>query len=322
MLFPGTQMHIITFLFVCVEIVILFYLFIYKLGRPYDKTSSLNIVLISLLLFYNITGGLLPDPNLPGSYFLQTSLAYATGFITPCYFPYYVYKAFALEKMKFHAFKGVFLCLISPYIVFLFVFAITGSLQKAKDILIIPTLYALWVIFSLNKAVNYKYHNDFSTIAAKQEKVVLLLSLTPWVGLPVIDFFDLGQSIEASITNFGFLTLFAYQVKEQITALRQEHQRVVDSEQRLKNWNITLQSEVEKRTKELSKINEQQMNTFINLAHETKTPLTLVNNYLDDYIAQAGVSPELEIVKSNLNKLTADIGNLFDLEKFKKEFAV
>lgn len=322
MLFPGTQMHIITFLFVCIEIVILFYLFIYKLGRPHDKTASLNIVLISLLLFYNITGGLLPDPHLPGSYFLQTSIAYATGFITPCYFPYYVYKVFALEKMKFHAFTGVFLCLISPYIVFVIVFAITGSLQKAKDILVIPTLYALWVIFSLNKAVNCKYGNDFSSMEAKQEKVVLLLSLTPWVGLPAIDFFDVGQAVEASITNIGFLSLFAYQVKAHIRSIRLEHQRVVESEQRLKDWNTTLQTEVEKRTKELAKINEQQMNTFINLAHETKTPLTLVNNYMDDYIAHHGNSEELSAVKNNLDKLSADIVNLFDLEKFKKGFAV
>jgi hypothetical protein len=85
MLIPGTQMHITTFSFVCVEIVIFFYLLIYRLARPDDKAAHLNLFLISLLIVYNITGGLLPDPNLPGSYFLQTSIAYTTGFITPCY---------------------------------------------------------------------------------------------------------------------------------------------------------------------------------------------------------------------------------------------
>ncbi|HUC82360.1 MAG TPA: ATP-binding protein [Flavisolibacter sp.] len=322
MLFPGTQMHMVTFLFVCIEIVILFYLFIYKLGRPDDKTTALNVVLISLLLAYNVTGGLLPDDNLPGSYYLQMSVAYGTGFITPCYFPYYVYRAFGLVMMRFHAFKGVFACLIVPYIVFVVVFAFTGSLEQAKNILAIPTLYALWVIFTLNKAVNFKYQNDFSTSEAKQEKYVLLLSLTPWVGLPIIDFLNFGQVVEASITNLGFLTLFFFQVKEHIAAIRLEHRRVVESEQRLKSWNTTLQTEVEKRTKDLAKINEQQMNTFINLAHETKTPLTLVNNYMDDYIAHHGNSEELSVVKSNLDKLSADIVNLFDLEKFKKGFAV
>lgn len=322
MLFPGTQMHIVTFLFVCVEVVILFYLAIYKLARPDDKTNALNIVLISLLLVYNVTGGLLPDKNLPGSYFLQEALAYATGFITPCYFPYYVYKAFGLEKMRFHAFRGVFLCLIIPYIAFLIVFATAGTLAQAKNILIIPTAYALWVIFSLNKAVNSKYNNNFSDPATRREKFVLLLSLTPWVGLPIIDYFDLGQAIEASVTNVGFLTLFTFQVSGHIAAIRLEHQRVIISEQRLKNWNTTLQTEVERRTKELAKINEQQMNTFINLAHETKTPLTLVNNYMEEHIRKHGASEELAIVKNSIDKLSADIINLFDLEKFKRGFAV
>ena len=40
MLIPGTQMHIATFLFVCIEIVIFFYLVIYRLARPDDKKSS------------------------------------------------------------------------------------------------------------------------------------------------------------------------------------------------------------------------------------------------------------------------------------------
>lgn len=123
MLLPGTQMHIITFLFVCIEVVILCYLLIYRLAKPDDKTAYLNIILIFLLVVYNVTGGLLPDENLPGSYFIQMAIAYATGFITPCYFPYYVYKAFGLEKMKFHAYKGVFFFLISPYILFVIVFA-------------------------------------------------------------------------------------------------------------------------------------------------------------------------------------------------------
>ena len=103
MLLPGTQMHIATFLFVCIEIVIFFYLLIYRLARPDDRTTNLNLILILLLLTYNVTGGLLPDPKMPGSYFVQVVIAYATGFITPCYFPYYVYHAFNLDKMRFHA---------------------------------------------------------------------------------------------------------------------------------------------------------------------------------------------------------------------------
>ena len=321
MLIPGTQMHIVTFIFVSIEIVIFFYLLIYRIARPDDKTAHLNIVLIFLLIIYNITGGLLPDANMPGSFFIQESLAYATGFITPCYFPYYVYKAFSLEKMKFHAHKGVYIFLILPYLLFVIVFAVTNKLESAKDLLILPVVYALWVIITMVKAIRFKYKKDFSSRQSKEEMAVLLLSLTPWVMLPVIDFFNMGQATEAYITNFGFLSLFALQMKRHIREMRTEHERLINSEKQLLNWNSTLKNEVDKRTKELEIINEQRTNTFVNLAHETKTPLTLINNYLEEYISNNNPSEELDIVKRNLDKLSSDIVNLFDLEKFNKGFA-
>jgi signal transduction histidine kinase/DNA-binding NarL/FixJ family response regulator len=322
MLVFGTQMHIVTFIFVCLETVIVFYLVTYKLARPDDKTSILNIVLISLLIVYNVTGGLLPDPDLPGSFFLQEVIAYATGFITPCYFPYYVYKAFGLEKMKFHAYKGVYLFLVLPYLIFVIVFAKTGNLTTAQQLLILPVLYALWVIYSLAKAIQNKYGNNFSSKESRTEVAILFFSVTPWIGLPFITYFNQSQAIEASITNTGFLLLFGLQVSRHIRQTRLEHQRLMDSEQLLLNWNTSLQEQVDKRTKELEKMNEQKTNNFINLVHETKTPLTLVNNYLEEYINKYGSVAELDIIKGGIDKLTNDITNLFDLERFTKGFSV
>lgn len=322
MLLPGTQMHIVTFIFVCIEIVIFFYLLIYKLARPDNKTTILNINLIFLLITYNVTGGLLPDPNLPGSVFIQNAIAYFTGFITPCYFPYYVYKAFGLKKMRFHAFKGVYLFLILPYLLFIITYAVSNDLMIAKNLFLVPVLYSFWVLYSLYAALKHKYKNDFTSSQAKEEVTIIFLSLAPWVGLPFIDYFNIGQAAEASITNVGFLLLLALQVKKHIAQLREERLRLIDSENRLKNWNTNLQQEVDKRTGELKKIYEQRTNTFVNLAHETKTPLTLINNYLEEYISSKGNSEELSIVKKNIEKLSNDIVNFFDLERFNKGIAI
>jgi DNA-binding CsgD family transcriptional regulator len=258
MLVFGTQMHLITFLFICIETVVLFYLVIYRLARPDDKNTFLNIVLISLLIIYNLTGGLLPDENLPGSYYLQTSIAYATGFMTPCYFPYYVYHAFYLEKMKFHAYKGIFIFLIFPYIVFVILFVASGNIEVAKNLLVIPTLYALCVIITLIKAVRYKYKNSFKIKDAKEEMVVTLLSLTPWVSLPVIDYFGWGQKVEAATTNTGFLLLLALQLKQHITNVKAEHIRLIETEEKLLRWNEKLQEEVDKRTKEIERLSAEE----------------------------------------------------------------
>ena len=254
MLVPGTEMHVVTFGFVCIELVILFYLLIYRLARPDDKRTYLNIILIVLLLLYNVTGGLFPDSKLPGSYFSQNAVAYGTGFITPCYFPYYVRQAFGLEKMKFHAYRGVFYFLIIPYLLFVVVFAISDELNTAKDILILPVLYALWVIYSLIKAIRFKYSNDFTSYEYKTELTVLFLSITLWIGVPFIAYFDSSQWIEVSITNGGFLLLLALHLNRSIQQIKMDHERLIESQHMLTTWNEQLRAEVDKRTKELQKI--------------------------------------------------------------------
>ncbi len=245
MLLPGTQMHLITFAFVCIELIILFYLFIHRLARPHDKISYLDIFLLLLLIAYNISGGLLPDPKLPGSFFWQNSIAYATGFITPCYFPYYVYHAFGFKKMKFHAYRGVFLFLMLPYLLFMIVFGITGNLNDAKNLLILPVVYALWVIGTLVSATKNE---------SIENKIIPFLGLTPWVCLPVVDYFNAGQAAEAFITNTGFLLLLTQHLRRNVQQLKDEHQRLVESEEKLLGWNEKLREEVEKRTKEIERL--------------------------------------------------------------------
>src|SRR6185437_6422276 len=132
-----------------------------------------------------------------------------------------------------------------PYFLFVIIYAATNDLQVAKNLLILPVTYATWVIYSLLKAIKYKYKNNFNSKASKEEIIVLLLSLTPWIGLPVVSYFNLSQAIEACITNPGFLILLALQVSRHIKQLRTEHQRLIDSELRLLPWNTNLQNEVD-----------------------------------------------------------------------------
>jgi signal transduction histidine kinase/DNA-binding NarL/FixJ family response regulator len=322
MLVFGTQMNLVTFIFVSIEVVIFFYLIIIRLARPDDQTVLLNITLIFLLLTYNISGGLLPDPKLPGSGFLQLAAAYATGFITPCYFPYYVYKAFGLTRLKFQAYVGAYLFLIIPYLLFVVVFVWSGDIKMAQILFIFPVLYGVWLINMLFRSIQYKYNNSLRSKESRQELTVLLLSIAPWVSLPVIAVLEWGQAIEASVTNLGFLLLFSLQVKRNIKQIRIEHERLIKSEMRLRTLNDNLQNEVKKRTQELEKANQLRTKNFINLVHETKTPLTLVKNYLDEYINKYGSAEELNVIKGGIDKLTADVINLFDIERFSKGIEV
>ena len=250
MLVYGTQMHIITFTFICIELLLLLYLTAYRVARPGDTINLLDIVLLLLLISYNITGGLFPDSHLRGSFILQESIAYGTGFITPCYFPFFVFKAFGLEQMRFHALKGIWYFLVFPYVLFVILLVTSGSLASAKNILIVPVLYAVWVICSLNLALRACHSTE--------EKAILYFCLAPWVTLPVIAYFDGSQPIEVTITNSGFLLLLALHVKRNILHLREEHFRLLESESLLLSWEEKLQEEVAVRMKRLQSISHEE----------------------------------------------------------------
>ncbi len=70
--------------------------------------------------------------------------------------------------------------------------------------------------------------------------------------------------------------------------------------------------------KQISEAHNQLTNTFINIAHETRTPLTLIENYLDKYIQFRGEDEQLSIIRKNFNKLKNDMENFLETEKLLK----
>jgi signal transduction histidine kinase/DNA-binding NarL/FixJ family response regulator len=89
-----------------------------------------------------------------------------------------------------------------------------------------------------------------------------------------------------------------------------------------------LEKKVAEKTSELqlAKIkieNASKMKTdyFIQVAHETKTPLTLITNYLDRYIKKSTPSEELSIIRENFRLLGESMIHFLDTEKFEKDMA-
>ena len=57
---------------------------------------------------------------------------------------------------------------------------------------------------------------------------------------------------------------------------------------------------------------------FINLSHEIKTPLTLVENYLARYIERKGEDEELVIMRQNIQKMRRDILDYLNFENLER----
>jgi signal transduction histidine kinase/DNA-binding NarL/FixJ family response regulator len=82
-----------------------------------------------------------------------------------------------------------------------------------------------------------------------------------------------------------------------------------------------LGAEVERQTRTITEQNDslarlvqEKTDLFVNFNHETKTPLTLISNYLDRAMAKRE-DRDLAIVRANLDKLLRDVTNSLDLEK-------
>lgn len=91
--------------------------------------------------------------------------------------------------------------------------------------------------------------------------------------------------------------------------------RIKNMFDKIKEDNIRLENLVKERTREIEEKNKQKINLFVNLTHEFKTPLSIIQNYLEEYINESGNTKKLDIIKRNIDKLTGDVINFLDKEK-------
>lgn len=220
---PESEMHPLILAIISFEIILTIALTAYKLARPANRNLTLDIGLLLLLLICNTCEGLLPDPLLPGGYATQQTIAYGSGFLAAAYLPYYVSKGFGLYTLKFHAKTGAIFCLMLPFLVFTIVLFQTKNLKTAELVLLAPTLYGIFLLGKVIQGIYLKYNRSLNSKNAVEEIIILGSCLLPWVGLPVITWYNLPQPIEVAATNTGFLLLLAFHVKQTILQLRAEN---------------------------------------------------------------------------------------------------
>ena len=329
MYFLNTDMHMVTITITMFEVVMLVFQIIYFLQRPSDKSRLQYLILLLCLIAHNICSGLFPDPQFAIPIIVQNIIAYLVGFIMSMYVIYYFYKVFELSDLKFFATYGLLFFLFLPF-VFLFVvpYLLTGNVRLSAQLtVVVPFLYALGFIYYTARALILKFRTSKKEGKAiddplYEHAIAAYISLVCWALLPVIVFFGDFQVLEHSVTNAGFLMMTIIYVRSSIKQSRKEYYKLLQSEKNLQQLNKDLKRKVRKRTKKLEQVIKERKTTFVNLAHETKTPLTLINNYLSDYIEKHGETEEIQIIKKNIDRLTTDIVNFFDVESYEKGFGI
>lgn len=229
MLVFGTQMHVVTFTFVILEIAMLFYQIVYYLFRPQDKTRLWYMILLILLIIYNITGGLFPDENIKIPIITQNMIAYGSGFLMASYFPFYFYKGFELTRLRFHALYGVPILLLIPYLVFFVVgYSINGNLDSAiKHGVLIPFFYAIFVLIAILRSIRLKYLETVGAVDYK-EMIAVYCAVIPWASMPVLAYLHVTQLTEVMFTNVGFLIITIIFISKSIKRARRENELLME----------------------------------------------------------------------------------------------
>jgi len=224
MLVFGTQMHIVTFVFIVLEFCMFLFQLTYYLFRPQDKNRLWYLLLLFLMLVYNITGGLFPDQKIHIPISIQEMTAYGSGFLMASYFPFYFYKAFDLKSLRWHALYGVPLFLILSYIVFFVIlYAINGDLNKDITLgMIAPFIYAMVLLWVMFQAIyrKYKINRDKNQYF---DEIAMYGAVSPWAALTLFGFVEGSQLLEVLCTNTGIILITILFIRKSIKSTRLEY---------------------------------------------------------------------------------------------------
>jgi signal transduction histidine kinase len=297
-----THMQLDFFVFGCLVMIAL-YFFIFFLLYPKEKTPlwlGIFSILITIYMYFQLQY----FRSFPISYLVYQiiiKLTYLSVYLTVPIFNFFINSLFPDYRKK----------IVSKII------TIVGLFLSAIVILTDPMIFArTFLVFQL--------YVCFSSLV-----LIIYLFLTGFI----------KKTLIAKIAFFGFFMFFFFILSDMLSSyniiprvfyihygflLFIFSQGIIVS---LQNYNIrkdltlltnSLELKVQQRTKELELVNEQKTAFFINLAHESKTPLTIIRNSLEEYIRKTEVTQELKEIKYNIDLLLRNMVNFLDSEKLQK----
>ena len=226
----GTDLSYVTLGFVVFELFLLVCLVYYCLIRPEHKKRWLYIVMIILLMVKNLAMGLFPDSRIESIPIeVQYGLTYGAGFVIASYFPYYFYRAYDLEGLRFHAVRGVFLFLCLPFVLISTTeFLLTGNIDSAIGHgLLIPAAYSLVLGVAMHKSIQRAICSPVKRID-KFEAFGIYWAVIPFV---IIAFYqNIAQVPEAIITNIPLIFITCLFIRKDTREARQDLNKLKEIE--------------------------------------------------------------------------------------------
>jgi DNA-binding CsgD family transcriptional regulator len=164
----------------------------------------------------------LPGKSLAMSLKLQYIIAYSSAYVMGAYLPYYFYKGFGLDEIKFYATRGVLLFILGPFLVFNVVLYTLDDhlLDKQQWAAASSAVYGLWLLAVIFRAVirKYKRNDDWEELV---EAVAVWVAVLPWEAMSLLAFFSAPQWLKMSLANLGWIVITVFRLVRTIKRDRQ-----------------------------------------------------------------------------------------------------
>jgi len=202
---------------------------------------------------------------------------------------------------------------------------ITGSIVFISTVLFFDSkIYSLfliyWEIFILLASIYILFGVIIRAIIRKREGAILLLiGGLVYLITGINDMlFSIAVIFTIDIASIGLLIFIFIQAFIISMKFSKTYYKLGDMTQNLEKKVINRTKEIEEAKNDIERLNNERNDFFINFIHETKTPLTLIANYMSSYIKKYGEKEELNVMKQNFEKLTNQMNSVLDIEKFER----
>lgn len=216
----NTQMQALTFNFILLEVLLLIYHLPF-LSRPSGYKHIWYMLLLILLLFFNFTNGVFPAPHSLVNIKEQYIIAYGSAYIMGAYVPFYFYKAFALEKLRFHALYGVPIFELGSFLLFnVLLYLWNGNIRLDSELgVIIPFVYGFVVLTDMYNAIRSKF-KESGNKQDYYEQLAVFLAILPWQAMVVFAFCPSPQWLRIVMANLGVVVITLFLM---VKAFREYH---------------------------------------------------------------------------------------------------
>ncbi|MBN2532359.1 MAG: response regulator [Spirochaetales bacterium] len=201
-----------------------------------------------------------------------------------------MYSGFVLLNKfnQFHITKKFF---IYGFVLHIFVMALMGSMDKGDVLYILLALP--FMTYLTQKKVIPNSLLGFAVIFMIYSIWIFLPGLREWFIINGTGDLQKLESVKVLWNNLILLFLFTLFTEVMVRAINDYKRRIDNS--------------LQERTQFL-----------INLSHELKTPLTLIENHLSEYINNVKTDSSLQFITNNIKKLQRDVINYLDIEKLER----